>query len=203
MQAHPRICISAGHGLSSRVAGQVDPGADMVTSKNDEADFALTFSKWLVADLKSLVRWRGEVFLRDAGPYAAADDFAAKNACDLFIEMHLNSGGGTGTEVIYEDSKDRGFATYLSADIAAALGLRDRGAKRRTDLAVLTPHAGMVQVLVEMFFADKKSDVNAYRDHAEKVELAIVNRILRHYGWNTVKSLPRTWGRAKRLAYKP
>ena len=203
MDKTPHIMISAGHGYASREAGKTDPGADIKTTTRDEADWTLVFSRWLVADLKAVVGNRGAVYLRDAGYYAAVDDEAAKLGCDLLIENHLNSGGGTGTEVLYEDAKDALFAQSLSADIALALGLRDRGAKHRSDLAVLSPRPGMVQVIVEYFFADNKYDVNEYREKREKVELAVVNRVLRHYGWRTVRTLPRKWGRLSRLMYRP
>lgn len=204
MNHTPRVCISAGHGLSSRVPGQVDPGADIVTSENSEADFASTFSKRVVRDLSVVFGKYKEsyVFLRDEGAYAQADDFAVKHACDLFIEFHLNSGGGTGTEVLFNDYGSKPLALRMSGNVARALGVRDRGAKRRTDLAVLHPHSGMLSILAELFFADSKSDVNKYRDHVEATELAVVNTVLGQFGWASVKSLPRKWGRIRKALYR-
>jgi hypothetical protein len=48
MDRHPRVCISAGHGASSRVAGKSDPGANVVNSKQNEDDIVLSHCKCFV-----------------------------------------------------------------------------------------------------------------------------------------------------------
>ncbi|MCB5897400.1 N-acetylmuramoyl-L-alanine amidase [Bacillus cereus] len=59
------------------------------------------------------------------------------HAVDLVISFHLNAsdGNGQGVEVLYYDQKD--LAAKISAQLAKDIGWRDRGAKQRTDLAVL------------------------------------------------------------------
>jgi N-acetylmuramoyl-L-alanine amidase len=190
--------------LGSRHEGQIDPGANVKGKLWDEDFFTLYISKRLVADLEVLFRGtHGKVMLRNAGPFYRADDAAAQFGADIFIENHLNAGGGTGTEVLYEDSRDRPEATAMSEALAAALKLRDRGAKRSTDIAVLQPHSGMVQLLIEWFFADSKKDVEGWYDNRHRAELAVLNQILAMLGWRKVKSLPRVWSKARRRLYRP
>ncbi|MBF9672473.1 hypothetical protein IAI19_11540, partial [Streptococcus pseudopneumoniae] len=71
MDKNPRICLSAGHGLSSRRPGQVDPGASVVDYDGDEADIVLNLAKSVHADLTRLfrVKGRGVSFLRNSGVY--------------------------------------------------------------------------------------------------------------------------------------
>ena len=47
------------------------------------------------------------------------------------ISLHCNSGGGkaSGTEVFYRGANDKALAAKLSAAVASALGIRNRGAK--------------------------------------------------------------------------
>ena len=201
---HPRLAISAGHGMNSRKAGAKDPGASIKGKNDTEADYALKFSKNIFADFQALFsgRRKGFVVLIDKVKYYKADDIAADKNCDLFIEFHLNSGGGTGTEVLYEATKNKKFATAFSKEIASSWHGRNRGAKQRTDLAVLNPHDGMYQALVELFFADNAKDLKKFTEAAPNPELAVVNHILHHYGWKPVTSLPRKWSKLKKLTYK-
>lgn len=205
MDKHPRLCISAGHGKDSRRDGKTDPGALIVGDPATEADVVRKLALNLSADFGILFPTRGGyVMLRDGGRYYRADDEAANHACDLFLELHVNAGGGTGSEALYESTGSRALAAALSAVTASALGIRDRGAKRNTSIAVLNPHPpGMVSVLLELFFADSRADVRQWKMHWPDAELAIVNAVLRHYGWRTVKTLPRDWNTFQRRAYKP
>ena len=55
----------------------------------------------------------------------------------LDISIHLNAGGGTGTEVLYVSSSGKTYAEKVSRAVSSALGITNRGAKKRTDLYVL------------------------------------------------------------------
>lgn len=209
----PRVCLSAGHGLSSRAPGATDPGARIVNAKATEADVVLAFAKQLDADFAVLFRDRPAAhFLRDGGVYHDADDYAAAHACDLFVELHTDAtpkvqakpdGKKRGGMVIYEAPASRKFASNMAHVLAEASGLPFRPVLR-TDLAVLTPHSGMVAVLVELMTGTDADDVNAWGHGArEKLELAILNCMLGKWGWRRVNSLPRTWGWLKRRTYRP
>ena len=84
------------------------------------------------------------------------------SGADLFIAVHLNWGGGTGTECYYHasDAGARTLAARMSANVASALGLRDRGAKT-ADFYVLRKTT-MRALLLEACFVDSKADADAW-----------------------------------------
>ena len=100
-----------------------------------------------------------------AGEVRLANDSEA----DIFMAFHFNDNSKdpddktTGTEVWYYEGNEeaRKLAEKLSANIAAALGVRDRGAKPTKNLYVLR-NTDMLAVLVEVCFVDDKEDKAAW-----------------------------------------
>ena len=89
---------------------------------------------------------------------------ANASGAEVAVSVHFNAcPGGTGTEVWhYAGSSAQGLAADMSARVAKALGLRDRGAKATTQLYWLR-HTDMPAVLVEACFVDSAGDAEAYR----------------------------------------
>lgn len=81
----------------------------------------------------------------------------AHSGITLDISVHLNAGGGTGTEVLYTSSKGKPYAEKVSKAIANSLGLKNRGAKKRDNLYVLN-HTNAPAILIECCFVDNKTD---------------------------------------------
>lgn len=104
----------------------------------------------------------------------------------LDISIHLNAGGGTGTEVLYVSSSGKTYAEKVSRAVSSALGITNRGAKKRTDLYVLN-HTKSAAILVECCFVDSKTDKGKW--NAEVCAKAIVEAV-------TGKSVPATSGSA-------
>lgn len=98
------------------------------------------------------------------------------HSVDLDISIHLNAGGGTGTEVLYYPGSAEGqaMAAKVSAKIASAFGWKDRGAKGRSDLYVLK-NTKAVAILVECCFVDSQADAAAWS--ADKCAKAIVEAV--------------------------
>ena len=94
------------------------------------------------------------------------------HAADLDVSIHLNSGGGTGTEVlVYSDTgAAAGYAVKICAAISE-LGYRNRGVKERKSLYVLR-HTTAPALLVECCFVDSAADKALY--DADKMASAIV-----------------------------
>ena len=87
---------------------------------------------------------------------------ANASGADLFIAVHFNSGGGTGTEVWhYPYSSAETFAQDVSRELASALGLPNRGAKSTTGLYVLN-RTEMPAILIEVCFVDSEADAAAW-----------------------------------------
>ncbi|MDK7508117.1 N-acetylmuramoyl-L-alanine amidase [Bacillus paranthracis] len=93
------------------------------------------------------------------------------HAVDLVISFHLNAsdGNGQGVEGLYYDQKD--LAAKISAQLAKDIGWRDRGAKQRTDLAVLNGTKAPA-ILIELGFIDNESDMAKW--NVDKIANSIV-----------------------------
>lgn len=107
---------------------------------------------------------------------------------DLDISIHLNAGGGTGVEVLYYsgDSNGKTISERVSKKVAGALGLKDRGAKPRSDLYVLN-NTKATAILVECCFVDSKTDEKAW--DVDKCAKAIVEGVLNKEISKTKKSV--------------
>lgn len=104
---------------------------------------------------------------------------AVKKANDTFgrnciiISIHLNSGGGTGIEVFDFKGTSNPLASNISRELAAALGLRNRGQKDGSDLGIINSTAGTC-VLVECGFIDNADDMRVLMANIDKAAAAIV-----------------------------
>lgn len=81
-----------------------------------------------------------------------------KYDADLFVSIHHNAGGGSGTEVYYHTkgtAEDKKFAKIVAPKLASSCGMRNRGVKYER-WAVLTCKS--TAILVEGGFMDTTSD---------------------------------------------
>ncbi|MGE6961649.1 N-acetylmuramoyl-L-alanine amidase [Bacillus thuringiensis] len=108
------------------------------------------------------------------------------HAVDLVISFHLNAsnGNGQGVEVLYYDQKD--LAAKISAQLAKDIGWRDRGAKQRTDLAVLNGTKAPA-ILIELGFIDNESDMEKW--NVDKIANSIVFALTGQTGGGAVDLL--------------
>lgn len=99
-----------------------------------------------------------------------------KHTVDLDISIHLNAGGGTGAEVFYYTGSAAGKtkAAAVSQKVAAALGIRNRGAKASSGLYVLR-NTKATAILVECCFVDSKTDQGKW--DVDKCAKAIVEAV--------------------------
>lgn len=133
----------------------------------------LTEDRRIGAALKGSLQSRGHVVVDTTPPdgtaYPAEVDYRTRTAnasgAELFVSVHLNAGGGTGTEALYYSGNADGlaYAKRVSAAVASTLGLPDRGPKARTGEVGVIRDTSMTAVLVEVCFVDSKADEAAYR----------------------------------------
>ena len=104
-----------------------------------------------------------------------ANDIAKYLDVELYVEIHINAGGGTGPEVLVTGKSEAAnqYAAKISGALANSLSLPNRGVKTRS-LIVLNRTA-MPAVLVECLFADS-DDAEVY--NAEVIARAIVNGLV-------------------------
>lgn len=156
-----RICISVGHGKSA--GGGYDSGA--VGGGFHEFRIARKIGFYIAEALKNygcdtvLINYDADMYLTDRIAYVNRGNF------DLAAEIHLNAGGGTGSEVYYKHADEGGkkLAAEISAGIAKTFSLRDRGAKTKLNSAG-GDYFGFVRsvrcrsLLIETVFIDSSSD---------------------------------------------
>lgn len=100
----------------------------------------------------------------------------------LVVSYHLNASGkvvdtGIGAEVLYSTQKS--LATDLSKAIANAGGFKNRGAKYRDNLGILTG-TKEPSIIIETFFVNSREDVTLYKKNFEKICQAIA-KVLAEY----------------------
>ena len=156
-----RICISVGHGKSA--GGGYDSGA--VGGGFHEFRIARKIGFYIAEALKNygcdtvLINYDADMYLTDRIAYVNRENF------DLAAEIHLNAGGGTGSEVYYKHADEGGkkLAAEISAGIAKTFSLRDRGAKTKLnstggDYFGFVRSVGCRSLLIETVFIDSSSD---------------------------------------------
>jgi hypothetical protein len=101
-------------------------------------------------------------------------DFHNSQSRDLDISVHFNAyvptTGARGCEVLYVTQEE--VAAKVSAAIAEAGGLINRGAHYRSDLYFLNGTSAP-SILIEVCFVDAQADVDAYEDHFTEICMAI------------------------------
>ncbi|WP_176527507.1 N-acetylmuramoyl-L-alanine amidase [Peribacillus butanolivorans] len=97
---------------------------------------------------------------------------------DLDVSVHFNAGTKEigGTEVLYCTDGNKALATKVSKAISEALGIKDRGAKKRTDLGFLKGTAKPA-ILIEVCFVDTKSNTEAYKKNFDECCKAIAETL--------------------------
>lgn len=152
-----KIAIVVGHGKSK--TGGYDSGA--VANGFHEFKLAKECAKYAKEYLNANYECQADLFNYAGDTYLT--DRVAKfkdNTYALLAEIHLNAGGGTGTEVYYSQASKGALgqkaAEKISAQIASDFDIRNRGAKTRLRsdgkdyFAIIRdtkPHAVLVETL--------------------------------------------------------
>ena len=160
-----RICFVVGHGKSK--SGGYDPGA---TNGNyhefkiacEIARYAQAFYNANYSEVADLMNYDGTIYLNDRIKKLKTDKY------DFVAEFHLNAGGGTGTECYYSHTSATGkkYAEAITKHIAAAFGIKNRGAKIRLNSAGTADYFGIIRstkpeaVLIETVFIDSADVYN-------------------------------------------
>ena len=104
-----------------------------------------------------------------------ANDIEKTTDVELYVEIHINAGGGTGTEVCVTGKSEvaNQYAAKICSSLASTLDLPNRGVKTRS-LIVLN-RTVMPAILIECLFADS-DDADKY--NSEAIARAIVNGLV-------------------------
>ena len=104
-----------------------------------------------------------------------ANKIAESSEVELYIEIHINAGGGTGPEVLITGKSEvaNQYAVKVTNALASALNLPNRGVKTRS--IIVLNRTAMPAILVECLFADS-SDASVF--NSEVIARAIVNGLV-------------------------
>lgn len=163
-----KVYVDAGHGGS-------DPGALGCGYQEYKltAELAQKVGNYLQADygIPSYVNTKGNDYkLRH--PEAKAMD------CGVFVSIHFNAGGGSGTEsYVHSVNSAAGSRTLqhsIHTKLVSALGLTDRHERDEWFAVVSGP---LPSVLLEICFIDTWGDMNTYQSRKDSVAKAIAQGI--------------------------
>lgn len=174
------VFLVPAHGPNNVTRGKRDPGAR--GSGTDEAAVSADLTAAVAPFLDAFT----DVALVPSGTLAerVAWLIARMGASDWAFSLHMNAGGGTGSEVVYDDQKPqlRDEAATLSRAVSAGLGLPDRGPKPdsatpRKYLGLVSRPAGRV-FIVETAFQDRPSDVAAVQTKGPRAVAEAIRQVM-------------------------
>lgn len=179
------VCIDAGHGGN-------DSGATYNGLKEKDCNLAIANAAKSRLESQGV----GVVMTRSGDVYIGLDDRpkkAADSGCSLFVSIHCNSGGGSGTEVwqsIYSEYRDDALSQKILQKICGRVGTNSRGVKTRSGdhgdyYAVIRGSAnrGLKGIIVETAFMQNDYGKLSNASTREEIGKAIADGILERYGY--------------------
>lgn len=167
------IGVNCGH----TVKGTVGSGAVGYLNESDETR-AVGYA--LMSMLESL----GNTVIDCTNDYAESVNenlseicrIANSHSLDVFISIHFNSGGGTGSEAYTYNSEDKAYAGGMLAALSE-LGFRNRGIKDGSKLYVVR-NTSAPACLLEVCFVDNEQDADLYKTvGASKIAAALCEAV--------------------------
>ncbi len=180
-----KICIIVGHG-SSR-SGGYDSGAVSGDGRYHEFRIAKEVAKYASEYLEcDLMNYNGDLYLTDRIKAVNTSNY------DFIAEIHLNAGGGTGTEAYYYHGSPTGkrAAEAVCEKISETFAIRNRGAKVKLgkngkDYFGIIRDTKPTAILVETVFIDTEKDLECVNNDegmrkcgkaiAEGLQIALAN----------------------------
>lgn len=161
-----RILLIAGHGAG-------DPGA--CGNGYREADLTREVVGLLYDEI---IRQGHECSIADTSinwfEYVKKNGFTLRGY-DYLLEIHFNSGGGTGVEIFTPTARSAGAIEHsILANITDVTGYKNRGAKQKNFTVIASAHSkGIKSALLEVCFIDNANDVNIYQAKKARIISAI------------------------------
>lgn len=152
-----RILITIGHGTKDR---RYDPGA--CANNYQEFKLAKEIGKYAQQHLNNNYNVQCDLWNYD-GNMALTDRInrLKDNTYSYVAEIHLNAGGGTGTEVFAHSTTDKGYtvAKEICNSICNGFGWKNRGVKLSNGNYGIVDRTTPSANLIETCFIDTLSDV--------------------------------------------
>lgn len=160
-----RVVVNAGHTKFGKGTGAVGRLIESIETRK----IAYELMKQLADTGHEVIP---AVFDRHENNLKAAVELAAENNADLFLSIHLNGGGGHGSEVYTWKGQRLDIAGKIIKNFSA-LGFANRGIKDGSSLYVIK-NTKCEAVLIEVCFVGSEIDFSLYHTHGyEKLARAI------------------------------
>lgn len=175
MASYVKYAISSGHGLYVRGAGSYIDEVDEARKVVKQVTKLLKERGCTVKEIHDDVsKTKAQNITNGRSSYLVKQHNGANREID--ISVHFNAikkqDAPVGTEVLYINDNMKSVASELSKAIADAGGFKNRGAKKRTDLAFLKC-TDKPALLLEVCFVDSKADTDLYKKNFDKICEAI------------------------------
>lgn len=169
-----RVVISSGHGKYVR-------GASGYIDEVDEARKVVERTAQIMRDTRiEATTYNDDVSRSQSENLHRIVDFHNSRERDLDISVHFNSYETTskpmGCEVLYVSNAGLEKAGQVVNAICSLSKLKNRGAKKRTDLYFLN-NTEKPAILIEVCFVDSRTDVDIYEDRFEEICTAIATAV--------------------------
>ena len=169
-----KICLSAGHTINGKGGGAIGYIIESIEARK------------VVNSVKRYLEGKGhEVIIanvdnaKSQGAYLTAVARKANESdAELFVSIHFNAGGGTGSECFTWKGKRTPQSVGVCEELNK-LGFKNRGVKDGSHLYVVSK-TKMNALLIEVCFVDRKEDYALYKKlGVNKIAQAITRGILR------------------------
>ncbi len=166
-----KFAIDPGHGnVNGSLGGDGGAVGYLV-----EQDCALDIATKVISKLQSLGHTAYNVRPSSASSVSNSLQKRCDGAfgADYLVSIHLNAGGGKGSEVFAMSTAGKALAAKVLNSLVG-LGFTNRGVKDGSNLYVIK-HSQPPAILIEVCFVDTKSDADLYNSlGSEKIASAIV-----------------------------
>lgn len=168
------IVISSGHGLYVRGA------KSLIDEVNEARKVVSQVAKYLKECGCNVIEYHDNTTKTQNDNVNGIVKYHNSKSRELDVSVHFNAASKTndprGVEVLYVSESGRVIAEKVSAAIAQVSGLKNRGAKKRTDLGFLNG-TNKPAILIEVCFVDSKADVDIYSAKFNEICEAIAESI--------------------------
>jgi N-acetylmuramoyl-L-alanine amidase len=149
-----KVCINAGHTKMGKGTG----ANGYLHESTETRKIAFELMKLLSESNHEVIP---AVFDRSSDNLKEAVTLANSKNADLFVSIHLNAGGGQGSEAFtWKGQKVTQAEKALNG--LKSLGFRNRGIKDGSNLYVIK-NTKMTAILIEICFVDNKADAELFK----------------------------------------
>ena len=170
-----KVYVDAGHGWNSSNNNVYDSGA--TGCGYQEASLTQELADKVSTVLKNT--YGISTYVNKEGWYKLRQAQASELDCGLFLSIHFNAGGGSGSESYIHTVNaawgSKHLQSSLTGRLANAVGLNNRG-EEEMQLAVCS--GKIPATLVEVCFIDRQSDMSAYQARKDSVARALAEGVV-------------------------